>query len=156
MMTELAARSLVLLARVGLRLYALPLAGVVECFRPLPVEAVTGAPPFLLGLSVVRGEPVPVVDLGSLLGSGDGGQPSRYVLLRIGERRVALAVGDVVGVRELDADMLRDLPPLLQRAGAEAVTKIGVRDDQLLLLLQLARVVPDELWQALASSGGLA
>lgn len=152
-MTEFAARSFVLLARVGSRLYALPLAGVIECFRPLPVEAVAGGPPFLLGLSIVRGEPVPVVDLGALLGDGSI-PPGRYVLLRLGERRVALSVEGVVGVRELGADVLRDLPPLLQGAGAEAVAAVGVRDDKLLLLLQPARVVPDEVWRALAPSGG--
>lgn len=151
---ELSNRSVVLLARSGTRLYALPLAGVIECLRPLPVEAVPGAP-FLLGLSVIRGEPVPVVDLGALVGSR-GASPGRFILLRLGERRVALAVEGVVGVRELSADSLQNLPPLLQTDDADVVTAIGIRDHQLLMLLQPARVVPDDLWQTLAPDGGRA
>ncbi|MBN9519071.1 chemotaxis protein CheW [bacterium] len=154
-MIERVERESVLLTRVGSRSYALPLAGVVECFRPLSVEAVAGAPPFLLGLSVVRGEPVPVVDLAVLMGNG-GVPPGRYVLARLGERRVALAVEEVVGVCKLDADVLRDLPPLLRSADAEAVTAVGVRDDQLLFLLRPARVVPDDLWRTLAPGRGQA
>jgi purine-binding chemotaxis protein CheW len=156
MKSESSNHFVVLLARSGGRLSAIPLAGVIECLRPLPVEAVPGAPPFLLGLSVIRGEPVPVVDLSTIIGTPDGTPPGRYVLLRLGARRVALAVGGVVGVRELNADALKNLPPLLQAADAEAVTAIGVRDHQLLMLLQPARLVPDELWQAPASDGGRA
>ena len=46
-------------------LAALPLEHVVETMRPLPVEPLGDAPRFILGLSIVRGEPIPVVDVGA-------------------------------------------------------------------------------------------
>lgn len=146
-------RATVLLARLDSGLCALPLESVVECFRPLPAQVVPGAPPFLLGVSIIRGAPVPVVDLSALVGQG-GTRPGRFVLVRLGARRVALAVAGVVGTRSLDGNVLREAPPLLQ--GAEGVSAVGVHDEQLLLLLRPARIVPDEVWRALESGEGRA
>lgn len=142
-----------LLVRLGSRLCAIPLASVVECMRPLPTEALKGAPSFLLGISVIRGLPVPVVNLGRVLGTGNETQVNRYVLLKLNERRVALAVESVIGVQRMDS-ALQNLPPLLQEAAFEQVTAIGIRDEQLLFVLQMARVIPDEVWQTLESNKG--
>jgi purine-binding chemotaxis protein CheW len=146
-------RVTVLIARLGSRLCALPLECVIECLRPLPVEAVPGTPPFLLGLSVIRGSPVPVVDLNALVGGSCDSRPTRFVLLRLGPRRVALAASGVVGVRRLGGEALRALPPLLHGAGDETVAAIGVLDEQLLFLLQPARIVPDDVWHTFDSGG---
>ena len=56
-----------LLCRAGARLCALPLQNVMETMRLLPIEPVAGAPRSVLGLCPIRGAPVPVVDLQSLL-----------------------------------------------------------------------------------------
>lgn len=145
---------MVLLARLGTQLYAIPLASVIECLRPLPTEVIPQAPPFITGLSVIRGAPVPVVNLGALLGMQRSARPGRFVLLRLDQRRLVLTVEDVIGVRRLNGDAFQSLPPILQSVCGEAVSAIGVRDEQLLFLLRLARIVPAEVWQALESVGG--
>jgi purine-binding chemotaxis protein CheW len=137
----------VLLLGVGSELCAIPLEYVVEIMRPLVIEPIAGAPPFVRGLSLVRGTPVPVVELGSLLGSGAATESSRFVALRIGERQVALAVGAVPGIRELDPSMLETVPPLLRNAGAEAVEALGALDEQLLIVLRAGRLLPGEIYR---------
>src|SRR5258708_4244878 len=82
--------SLFLIFNVGARMCALPVGHVAEIMRPLPVEPVFGAPEFVLGLAVIRGEPVPVCDAGKLLGV-EGAQPGRFVAVFAGGRRVALS-----------------------------------------------------------------
>src|SRR5688572_15607941 len=62
-------RAMWLICRVSTRVCALPLDAVVETMRPLVVEPVAGAPGFVSGLSIVRGEPIPVVDAARLLGT---------------------------------------------------------------------------------------
>ena len=106
-------------------------------------------PDFLLGLSVVRGSPVPVVELQVVMGVGRKQAISRFVVLKLGARRVVLAVGAVVGIRELDGAHLDELPPLLREARADVVEAIGVLDTQLLLVLRASRLVPEEVWQRL-------
>jgi purine-binding chemotaxis protein CheW len=141
------------LVRSGSRLWALPVQHVVETLRPLPVEPVPGAPSFVLGMAVIRGEPVPVVDLGSLLGDSEKADVTRYVTLRIGARRVAVAVERVLGLRDIDAGLQREMPPLLQDLEDEKVGAVAILDGELLLVLRTARLVSDELWEVLASAG---
>lgn len=144
-----------LLCRSQQRLCALPLAHVRETMRALPLEAVPEMPPFLLGLSVIRGVAVPVLDLARLLGAeaGDGaaGPGARYVTLELGQRQVALAVDAVLGVRTLDAAALGQVPALMQAADAGMVAAVGTLDAELMLVLQASRLVPDAVWQACAA-----
>lgn len=128
-----------LICRVGERTCALPLEHVREVMRPLAIERVPSAPAYLLGLSVIRGENVPVLDAGWLL-EGTPGAVTRLVVLRVAERRVALAVAAVVGTRALEPAELEGLPPLL--AGArELVRALAVLDGALLEVLESARLV---------------
>jgi purine-binding chemotaxis protein CheW len=141
---------LALIFRVRKRLCALPLASVVETMRLLPVRLQDGTPPFVTGISTIRGVPVPVVDSGSLL-DGRESPPKRLIALKIADRRVALAVDEVLGIRELSAESMQDLPPLLKEAGDDVIEAIGTFDAELLLVLRDIRIVPDSVWTSVGS-----
>lgn len=138
----------VLLFRVGERTCALKLAHVLEVMRPLPVDEVANTPDFVRGISIIRGAPTPVVSLASLFAES-GGRPTRFVVVRAGERQVALAVDAVLGVFELDPATFHPLPPLAQDAANGALEAMGALDGQLLRVLNSANLVPDEVWQKL-------
>jgi purine-binding chemotaxis protein CheW len=136
-----------LLFRAGEHTCALNVRHVVEIMRPLPVEEVANAPGFVRGLSLIRGLPVPVVSVASLL----GGQrpPTRFVVVRTGKRQVALAVDAVLGVIELDSATLSELPPLAQSTSANILEAVASLDAQLLFVWNSGTIVPDEVWQEL-------
>jgi purine-binding chemotaxis protein CheW len=138
-----ATRNTAVIARVGERRCAIPIAHVVETLRPAAVEPLAGAPPSVLGTATIRGELVPVVDLARLLGV-TGGEPTRFVTIDADGRRVALAVDEVLGVRDLDGGG-DDLPPLLHDADVHEVATLGRLDGALVLVLQAARLVPPEV-----------
>ncbi len=141
-----------LICRVASRLCALSLKHVAETMRPLPVEAVAGMPQFVLGIAVIRGSPVPVVDgVRLLVAAGEPSKATRFVVIRVGERRVALAVGSVLGIRSLEAASLGGLPPLLGDANADVVAALGTLDSDLLLVLEGSRMLPASAWAALAA-----
>jgi purine-binding chemotaxis protein CheW len=133
----------VLIVRSASQACALPLACVGETMRPLPVESLPGTPGGVKGVSVIRGAPTPVVDLRALLGGDTERPPARFVTLRVDDRSVALAVDAVEGIRALDRDELRKLPPLLQNADTRCVESVGVLDAQFLMVLSGAWSVPD-------------
>jgi purine-binding chemotaxis protein CheW len=143
---------LAVLCRVGSVVCALPAEHVSETMRPLPVEPLAGMPPFIAGLAIVRGVPIPVVDLARLLGGSDPLRATRFVTIRIGDRHAAMAVDSVLGVRAVRADALHELPPLLGGAGADAVDAVGTLDANLVLVLRSARIVPPVVWEALATT----
>jgi purine-binding chemotaxis protein CheW len=135
---------------------AFPIQHVVETMRPLPVEPIGRSADEALalidGVAMIRGAAVPVVDARKLLGV-TGGQATRFVVVRAGERRIALVVDAVLDVVRIDAGALSALPPLLGGASRGSISAIGARDAGLLVVLDAARVLPEDSWSALERSG---
>jgi purine-binding chemotaxis protein CheW len=134
---------------------ALPLEEVLETMRPLPVAPLAGMPPFVRGVSLVRGEPTPVISLTALLEGPGPSEPRRFVLLRVPERRLALEVEEVLGLRQLGAEELGAAPPLLQGAAGGQLEVLGRLDGQLLGALHTARLLPEATWARLMSAAGV-
>jgi len=152
-LSEPAAGPLALLCRVRGRLFSIPLAHVVETLRPLPLATFAGMPPFVLGVSLIRGVPTPVVDPGRLFEDGAETDPRRFVTVRAGSRTVALAVDEVSGIRDLGAMSGAELPPLLSEAAAGVVSKLAAMDAELLVVLGSTRWIPESGWQAIEAGG---
>jgi purine-binding chemotaxis protein CheW len=144
-------RETVLLVRAGASRCGLPLSSVSETMRPLPVAPLAGAPAFVRGVSIVRGEPVPVVDLAALLGGAPEAAVERFVSVQAGGRRAVLAVAAVLGVARLDPAEARTLP-LVRDACGGALESLRSLDGDLLVVLGAARLVPEEA--AAAAPGG--
>jgi purine-binding chemotaxis protein CheW len=145
--------SVVLVVTAGALDCAIPLHDVAETMRPLPIEPVPGTPYFVRGVALIRGEPTPVVDLKALLENGENSKTyGRFVSLKLGDRRVAIGVDSVVGLRNVNSARLRDLPPILRNVAADLIEAIGASDDKLLLVLRAARIIPTEVWTTLAAA----
>lgn len=140
---------LFVVCRCGPRAFAVALRHVVEIMRPLPLETFPGMPAFVRGVSLIRGAFVPVVDTAAMFGK-ERAAAGRLVMLELADKhRAALAVDEVVGVRELAPHVLADAPPLLRDAAANLVTAMAVLDGGLLLVLQTAFLLPQPVWQLL-------
>ncbi len=136
-----------LLCVAGSNFCALPLEHVAEITRPLPIEAISGAPSFVAGFSVLRGSALPVVMVERLLGDTDG-PATRLVTVRFGNRRIGLAFTSVIGVRSLGSAVFSGLPPLLD-PGSTAIAEIGALDGDLIVMLNAARIVPQDVFAML-------
>lgn len=143
----------VVLVRTRALACALPAAAVVETMRPLPVQPLAGQPAFVRGIAVIRGAPTPVVDLAALVSGGDAAPAARFVTVRVGDRRVALAVETVLGLTRLAPSVEAGLGPLLGYVSEAAVTALGALDSSLLVVLDTTRVVPEEVWRACERAG---
>jgi purine-binding chemotaxis protein CheW len=135
-----------LLCRVGLRVYGIELEHVVETMRALAIEPLPGTPPFVLGLALVRGRPIPVVDVARLLGGPTSTPGARFVAIRSGDRGAALAVDSIVGVANLPRETLDSLPPLVGDVTSQAIEAIGTVDQEMLFVLKSTHVVPPSVW----------
>jgi purine-binding chemotaxis protein CheW len=141
-----------LLCRAGAHLCAMSIEHVIEIMRALPIEAISGTPPYVRGLCIIRGAPVPVVDIGLLLG-GQATRTGRLVAIRAGSRTIALAVETVEGIRAIGPEAFNQLPPLLRDAATATIAAIGTLDTGLLFFLHTARIVPDDLLVRLDADG---
>lgn len=135
------------LCRVASLVCAVPLALVGETMRPLPVQPLAGGPPFVLGFSRIRSAACVVVDVARLLGV-PAAPPARFLTARAGERWIALAVDEVLGVKALAREDMLRLPSLFERGG-EPIAAVGTIDADLVFLLESSRIVPAALWDRL-------
>lgn len=138
---------LCLIARARALSCALPLSYVVEIMRPLPVDPIANAPSFMLGVAVVRGEPVPVIDCGAFVQAGASAEHTRWASVRAGERSAVIAFEAILGVRSLPKDSA-SLPPLLSGAPSEVLSGLALLDRKLLLVLHGSRLLPEAVWSA--------
>jgi purine-binding chemotaxis protein CheW len=142
----------VLVCTVGSQRCAIPLRSVAETMRPLPVDRIRGAPPFVIGLSMIRGAPVPVLDAGLLVFGVDcAADAGRFVTLDLNGRQVGLAVTSVVGIRLLPAQA-SSLPPLLGGEAASRIEAVARLDSELHVVLNEAHLLPESVWAELEAS----
>ena len=91
--------------------YGIPIDGVVEIMKPLPITPVPGARPQILGLMSVRGRLSTVFSLRACLGLGPkrADSRSRVLLVETADEQVGFLVDEVRGVFRADPDSLE--PP---------------------------------------------
>lgn len=144
-----------LVFRAGTALCALELEHIVETMRPLVVTPVAGTPGYVPGVCVMRGVPVPVVDVAELIGAG-AGAVSRFVAVRGRHSLVAFAVGEVLGIQDVGPPPGGDHAPGPGEptAPAPVVTAIGTIGSEPLLFLGGAAAVPDRVRDAMAAGRG--
>lgn len=131
----------VLLLRAGERACALPLANVVEIMRPLPIERIDGAPPFVLGTSIVRGVLSPVVDLARLIGASSVVSAKRFVSVSLEGEITSLAVNEVRGVSTFERETFGALPSVLRDLTTDVVEAARSLDARLLILLRVTKTI---------------
>src|SRR5262249_40021031 len=131
-----------LLCRTATHHFAISLDCVIETMRALPIESVTAASRLVLGISIIRGEPVPVLDAAALFDTSSAGF-KRFVTIRTGPRTIALAADEVLGISAIPANELQQLPPLLRDEGSLAA--IAARDAELVFFLRSTRIISDEV-----------
>ena len=139
-------RMQVLVVHARERKCAIRLSHLAETMRPLPISTIVGAPPHVLGVAMIRGVATPVIDLGLALGESSPAAFTRFVTLKNGAHRIALAVDAVVGAHLLSAATLRALPAELRSLAGEKIESVGAIGDQLLFLVEPSRLVPEQLW----------
>jgi purine-binding chemotaxis protein CheW len=85
----------------GESLYAVPAERAAEVVSLPALTRVPGAPPHLLGVFAHRGEVIPVIDMGVLVGAKGEEKTRRAVLVRVPKGALALTAGRVAGVAVL-------------------------------------------------------
>lgn len=122
--------------------------------RALPIQPVYGGPRYVAGLCIIRGSPLPVVDVGLLIGER-ATAAQRLVTVRTGSRIVALAAEAVLGIWAFDGLRLDALPPLLRDAATDTIAAVGTLDAELLFLLRTASIVPEGFLEHLDAYGAV-
>jgi purine-binding chemotaxis protein CheW len=127
-----------LIVRAGALRCALPLSQVREVMRLLPIKAADGLLPGVLGATVVRGNPLPVVGLPQLLKQSSA-NVSRFVVVTTLGRECVLAVDHVEAISSLEEAEWQRMPNLLQQISS--ADEIAAVDRDLIVTLDMGRLM---------------
>jgi chemotaxis signal transduction protein len=115
--------------RVGGEEYALPVTAVSEVAEYAEVTPIPGSPAHVLGAINLRGQVVPVLDLATVLGTGDAATArGRIVIAEHGGVHAGLAVEDVLDVGELADGRAEAESPYLTAASLVDGRMVGIVD----------------------------
>lgn len=133
--------------RVGTAEYVVPAAQVLHLESFEAATHVPGAPPYVAGLIQVRGRVVPVVDLRKRFGlpPTDRALDHRVVVVQLGTRVVGLLVDRARDVIQLDEASFQDAPELIKQQASGFVTGVVSVRDRLFLIVDVPRVIGQEL-----------
>lgn len=144
---------------LGASRYGLAIDQVVELRRDDPLTTLANAPPALKGVTNLRGNIVPILDLGLALGGAAAveGAHSAVIILRSGGHLLGVVVDSVLDVVALRPDQIRPSPMLGERRLADYLSGVATHDERMLLLIELPQaLVQTALGATLAESGSTA
>lgn len=120
--------------------YALPVSIVRQVEMVEKITQVPTSPPYVLGVTSIRGQVLPVLDLRHRLGlpSRPADRNSRLLVVEWSARTVALLVDSATEFKEIDSEALVDTPGEMTGELVERLLHLGERT---VLLLDLRKVL---------------
>lgn len=130
----------VALVAAGRERFGVPVTGLREILPVPPITRLPGTPPWMLGLTQVRGELVGVVDLGGWLGVRDPDDEPAYLVLveGRGDGPLGMTVTEVLGFRRVHAE---DLQRDTDRAPDALEGAVSGMTRDLIVILDLPRLL---------------
>jgi len=127
---------------LGREQYALPIQQVQEIIRMPVITSLPRKNPWYLGISNLRGQIVPLIDLGQkLLGSPSSfDENTRVIIIECGTAMVGVTVDAVNEVVRISQDCMVDLADI-KEVKAHQLTGIARMSEQLVLLLDIEQAL---------------
>lgn len=129
--------------RIGAEMYALDIMRIREIIRPQRLTPVPKAPPFIEGVINLRGAVVPVVDLRKRFEQAAAGteRRTRILICALAGKIIGLMVDEVAEVRRYTRQEIQPAPQFLRGRGSEFFIGVCRRDDQLVMLIDLEKIL---------------
>jgi purine-binding chemotaxis protein CheW len=133
--------------------YGINVMQVQEVLRVSEIAPVPGAPHYVLGIINLRGNVVTVVDTRIRLGlaTSEVTDSTRIVIIEGEKHVVGILVDCVAEVVDLAASEMESAPNVGNEESAKYIQGVASRGDELLILVDLNKLLTDEEWEELAS-----
>ena len=133
--------------------YGINVMQVQEVLRYTEIAAVPGAPDYVLGIINLRGNVVTVIDTRSRFGlqPAEVSDNSRIVIIEAEKQVIGILVDSVAEVVYLRASEIDVAPSVGTEESAKFIQGVSNRDGQLLILVDLNKLLSDEEWEDIGS-----
>ncbi len=133
--------------------YGINVMQVQEVLRVTEIAPVPGAPVYVLGIINLRGNVVTVIDTRTRFGlqTKEVDDSSRIVIIEADEQVVGILVDSVAEVADLNVSEVETAPNVGTEDSAKFIQGVASHEGELLILVDLNRLLTDEEWSDMAS-----
>jgi purine-binding chemotaxis protein CheW len=133
--------------------YGIKVMQVQEVLRMTEIAPVPGAPHYVLGIINLRGNVVTVIDTRRRFGLPDAeaDDETRIVIIEADNNVVGILVDSVAEVVDLRTTEIETAPNVGNDESSKYIQGVSSRDDELLILVDVNKLLSDEEWQEVAS-----
>lgn len=138
--------------RLGEETYGINVMQVQEVLRYTEIAPVPGAPDYVLGIINLRGNVVTVIDTRARFGlpSSETTDNTRIVIIESDEQVVGILVDSVAEVVYLRSSEIDSAPNVGTEESAKFIQGVSNRDGELLILVDLNKLLSDEEWEEIS------
>ncbi|MHB1239687.1 MAG: chemotaxis protein CheW [Gammaproteobacteria bacterium] len=139
---------------LGQETYGIQVMQVQEVLRYTEIAPVPGAPDYVLGIINLRGNVVTVVDTRKRFGlpTREVDDATRIVIIEgVGGQVVGILVDRVSEVVDLPTSEVEAAPNVGTDEGAQFIQGVASRDGELLILVDLNKLLTEEEWNEVAT-----
>ncbi|MFN2339561.1 MAG: chemotaxis protein CheW [Gammaproteobacteria bacterium] len=138
--------------RLDEEIYGINVMQVQEVLRVSEIAPVPGAPEYVLGIINLRGNVVTVIDTRERLGlsSKEVDDSTRIVIIEADKQVVGILVDSVAEVVDLPMSEVESAPNVGNDESSRYIQGVASHDDQLLILVDLNKLLTDEEWAELS------
>ncbi|WP_299016222.1 chemotaxis protein CheW [uncultured Photobacterium sp.] len=132
--------------------YGINVMQVREVLRYSEIAPVPGAPDYVLGIINLRGNVVTVIDTRSRFGlmPGEISDNTRIVIIEAEKQVIGILVDSVAEVVYLRSSEIDSTPSVGTEESAKFIQGVSNRDSELLILVDLNKLLSDEEWDEMA------
>lgn len=137
---------------VGNECFAVPLLKVREVIGMPEVTAIPQAPAHVVGIINLRGQIITIFDLRSRLGSGTKGEQPTVIICEMPFGQMGMIVDMVSSVLSAESEQISEVPAGSRAANHDFITNIYSHEDELILMLDVEKVIGRDIRVAQAAS----
>jgi purine-binding chemotaxis protein CheW len=139
--------------KLGAETYGINVMQVQEVLRHTEIAPVPGAPEYVLGIINLRGNVVTVIDTRARFGlePTELSDNTRIVIIESEEQVVGILVDSVAEVVYLRSSDIDSAPNVGTEESAKFIHGVSNRDGELLILVDLNKLLSDEEWEELTN-----
>lgn len=133
--------------------YGVNVMQVQEVLRYTEIAPVPGAPHYVIGIINLRGNVVTVIDTRNRFGlpPGEIADNTRIVIIEAEKNVVGILVDSVAEVVYLRLSEIETAPNVGNDDSAKFIQGVCHKNNELLILIELDKLITDEEWSAIAS-----
>lgn len=133
--------------------YGVNVMQVQEILRYTEIAPVPGAPSYVLGIINLRGNVVTVIDTRARFGlmSAEATDNSRVLIIEAEEQVIGILADSVAEVVYLHSSEIDSAPNIGTEESAKFIQGVSNRDGELLILVDLNKLLNDEEWDELSN-----